>query len=126
VHLSNGRPPHVPVAAVGFRSLFALANDSEGDAPGRDAARSPAKRLNVMFILCIRADDPGPFDPGCYGQQNILTPHLDRTATGCADAATTLKRRCDDAFEHNGLLYRETRRDADETVKNGWDCEVTI
>lgn len=39
---------------------------------------SDADRLNVVFIL---ADDLGWGELGCYGQQKIPTPHLDKLAT---------------------------------------------
>ena len=43
--------------------------------PGRAPAGQP---LNVVFIL---ADDLGWGELGCYGQQKIPTPHLDRLAS---------------------------------------------
>ncbi len=40
-----------------------------------------AEEPNIIFIM---ADDLGQVDLGCYGQKNILTPHLDRMAAeGC-------------------------------------------
>ncbi|HUG93984.1 MAG TPA: arylsulfatase [Planctomycetaceae bacterium] len=46
--------------------------------PNRGAADS-ASRPNIVFIM---ADDLGWGHLGCYGQQKIRTPHLDRLAAG--------------------------------------------
>ena len=43
--------------------------------------REPAERPNIVFIL---ADDLGYGDLGCYGQQRIRTPNLDRFASESA------------------------------------------
>src|SRR5688500_17231503 len=43
----------------------------------RGADVAAAKRPNVIFIL---ADDLGIGDLGCYGQQRIKTPNIDRLA----------------------------------------------
>ncbi len=43
----------------------------------RISAAGTAPRLNVVFIL---ADDLGWGEVGCYGQQKIPTPHIDRLA----------------------------------------------
>ncbi len=40
-------------------------------------AASPANRPNIIFIL---ADDLGYGELGCYGQEKIRTPHVDRLA----------------------------------------------
>lgn len=42
------------------------------------ASEEPARKPNILFIL---ADDLGYGDLGCYGQQQILTPNLDRLAS---------------------------------------------
>src|SRR5437867_7375848 len=40
-------------------------------------AQVPPKRPNILFIL---ADDLGYGDLGCYGQEKIKTPNIDRLA----------------------------------------------
>src|SRR5439155_12488058 len=40
-------------------------------------AQVPPKRPNILFIL---ADDLGYGDLGCYGQERIKTPNIDRLA----------------------------------------------
>ena len=67
--------------AVGFAS-FAIADE----------------KPNIIFIM---ADDLGQYDLGCYGQENIRTPNLDRMAAeGCrftqcyAGAAVCAPSRC--------------------------------
>lgn len=44
---------------------------------GTDAVAESPPRLNVVFIL---ADDLGWGELGCYGQEKIPTPHIDRLA----------------------------------------------
>ncbi|MGH9627266.1 MAG: sulfatase-like hydrolase/transferase, partial [Bryobacteraceae bacterium] len=50
-----------------------------------------ALRPNIVFVL---ADDLGCFDLGCYGQEKIRTPNIDRLAaegmrfTDCYAGAT--------------------------------------
>lgn len=52
--------------------------EESGPHPGvGSAVRLPDERLNVVFIL---ADDLGWGEVGCFGQEKIPTPHLDRLA----------------------------------------------
>jgi arylsulfatase A-like enzyme len=46
-------------------------------APATGLSRADEKRANIVFII---ADDLGYGDLGCYGQQKIRTPNLDRLA----------------------------------------------
>ena len=39
--------------------------------------RENNKKPNIIYIMC---DDMGYGDLGCYGQQYILTPNIDRMA----------------------------------------------
>ena len=52
-----------------FSSLCMLA--------GAASAQTSNEKPNIIFILC---DDMGYGDLGCYGQQYISTPNLDRMA----------------------------------------------
>ncbi|MDR1865448.1 MAG: arylsulfatase [Bacteroidales bacterium] len=56
-----------PLVAAGMYSLTVVAHQPSGR---RD-------RPNIIFIL---ADDLGYGDLGCYGQQHVKTPHIDRLA----------------------------------------------
>lgn len=58
-------------ALVGFGLLLCGAAESTADA-------ADAKRPNIVFIL---ADDLGYREMGCFGQEKIKTPNLDRLAT---------------------------------------------
>jgi arylsulfatase A-like enzyme len=46
-------------------------------APGQAAARKDAEKPNIIYIM---ADDLGYGDLGCYGQQKIKTPNIDKLA----------------------------------------------
>src|SRR4051812_34431291 len=48
-------------------------------APTVHAGEKPARKPNIIFII---ADDLGYGDLGCYGQQKIKTPNIDRLAAG--------------------------------------------
>jgi arylsulfatase A-like enzyme len=45
--------------------------------PSATRAAAPRRKPNILFVL---ADDLGYGDLGCYGQERIQTPHIDRLA----------------------------------------------
>ncbi len=62
------------------RSTETKAVDARRDAgasEGREATAASSRRPNVVFVL---ADDLGYRELGCFGQQKIATPNLDRLA----------------------------------------------
>lgn len=66
------RRDFLTLSAAGAGSLLACGNQSE---PGRETAATHPP--NIVFIM---ADDLGYGELGCYGQDKIRTPHIDRLA----------------------------------------------
>ena len=62
------------MAALGLMPVASSANSPQ---PTAGADGTQARRHNIIFIMC---DDMGYGDLGCYGQQRIETPNLDRMA----------------------------------------------
>jgi arylsulfatase A-like enzyme len=75
------KPSCLPPPGNRFKYLRCLAIAplvlAAGAASG-SAATQPAARPNIIFIM---ADDLGHGDLGCYGQEKIRTPNIDRLAT---------------------------------------------
>lgn len=63
---------------VWFSCVACLVGTSIGERALLAQDRSEAKKPNIVFIL---ADDLGYGELGCYGQEKIKTPNLDRLAT---------------------------------------------
>jgi arylsulfatase A len=60
-------------------ALFPEVGIARQGQPTVDAQNPPPSRPNIVFIL---ADDLGYGELGCYGQEKIQTPNLDRLARG--------------------------------------------
>lgn len=65
------------IASVLLAFLATSGMLARSDAQDTIAAAAPTARPNIVFIL---ADDLGYGELGCYGQQKIRTPNLDRLA----------------------------------------------
>jgi len=72
----TNRSNSMTIAALWFAALVILVSSAVADEPGAVAPES-SRRHNILFIL---ADDLGYGELGCYGQEKIKTPRLDRMA----------------------------------------------
>jgi arylsulfatase A-like enzyme len=96
----------------------------------QENSEAPVERPNIVFIL---VDDLGYGDIGCFGQEKIQTPHIDRLAREgirfteayagsavCAPTRSTLMQGLHSGHARvrgNGYKnYRETLREGDYTV----------
>lgn len=65
------------LASCGAAMAAGSCGSSTEQSSPKTKAKKTGRKPNIIYIL---ADDLGYGDLGCYGQKDILTPHIDRLA----------------------------------------------